>query len=422
MKKISHHDVEIGKTLDYCQITGSKNLFEAIDLGFQPACSALITRETLREPEVYYPLRLMICPESGLGQLDYVVDGKTLFPTDYSYRPGISTPIRDHLDLITQEIIKLVNLQPKSLCVDVGSNDGTLLSFFKERGMLVQGVEPTNMAKVARKENKVKTIQEFFTEDVAKQIVKENGKAKVVTFTNVFAHMAPLGEVMRGVSRLLDKDGIFMSESQYLFDVFEGNQFDQIYHDHVRIYSLKSLVKLLEYYGMEVFEAQRLEGREGSIRIHAGWKGQHKVNPDVKKLLALEVEAGLFKESGWENFRKGVERARDEFLELAYKAKKDGKKLVADSCPTRGVVLTNYYGLDTKLLSYVSQIPNTEKVGNYIPGTHNPIVSNEIILKDKPDYILILAWHYSDYIIKNWKAKGVKAKFIVPLPKFKIVD
>lgn len=422
MKKISHHDVEIGKALDYCQITGSKNLFEAIDLGFQPACSALITKETLREPEVYYPLRLMICPDSGLGQLDYVVDGKTLFPTDYSYRPGISAPIREHLDSIAQEVIELVELKPKSLCVDIGSNDGTLLSSLQKRGMLVQGVEPTNMAKVANKENKVETIQEFFTEDVAKRIVQNKGKAKVVTFTNVFAHMAPLGEVMRGVSSLLDNDGIVMTESQYLLDVFEGYQFDQIYHDHVRVYSLKSLAELFALYGMEIFEAQRLKGREGSIRVHAGWKGQHRVNPKVKKLLALEVEVGLFKESGWKKFRKGVDKARDQFLELAHKAKKDGKKLVADSCPTRGVVLTNYYGLDTKLLPYISQIPKTEKVGNYIPGTRNPIVSNDIILKDQPDYILILAWHYADYIIKNWKEKGVKAKFIVPLPEFKIVE
>jgi hypothetical protein len=420
MKNV-HHDVKLGK-LDYCQISGSRKLFEAIDLGHQPPCSVLVTNESMHEPETYYPLRMMICPESGLGQLDYVVDGKILFPTNYPYRPGISAPLRDHLEAIAEEAVGIANLNQKSLCVDVGCNDGTLLSFFKARGMNAFGVEPTNMAKVAWRENKIKTHQEFFTEATAQKIVKALGKAKMITFTNVFAHMAPLGEVMRGVSTLLDKDGVVMTESQYLLDVFEGNQFDEIYHDHIRVYSLKSLVKLFPYYGMEVFDAYRVNSREGSIRIYAGWKGKHPISPRVKKILDMEVAAGLFTEKGWSGFRNRVAKAKNQLLELANKAHKEGKLFVADSCPTRGVVLTNYYGLDRRLLPYIAQLPKTEKVGKYMPGTHNPIVDNTILLKDKPDYIVILAWHYADYIIKNWRAKGLKSKFIIPLPKFRIVD
>lgn len=420
MKKVNH-DVKPGR-LDYCQITGSKNLFEAIDLGHQPPCSALLNDKTLREPETHYPLRMMICPESGLGQLDYVVDGSILFPTDYSYRPGISVPLREHLELITDEIILNANISPASLCVDVGCNDGTLLSFFKKRGMKVLGVEPTNMAKLAKRENGITAIQQFFTEKVAKGIVNTYGKAKVITFTNVFAHMAPLGEVMRGVTRLLDKGGVLVTESQYLLDVFEGNQFDEIYHDHVRVYSLKSLVKLFSYYGMEVFDAKRVRTREGSIRVYVGWKGRRPISPEVKKLLAVEEKAGLFKPSGWVKFRERVLKNRNQLIDLANRARMEGLSLVADSAPTRGVVLMNYYGLDRTLVPFVSQLPGTEKVGKYIPGTHNPIVSNEILLKEKPDYVLILAWHYADFIIRNWKAKGLKTKFIVPLPNFQIIE
>jgi hypothetical protein len=421
MKKIEH-DVQPGK-LDRCQITGSKNLFEAIDLGFQPSAGALLSKEDFYKSETHYPLRLMVCPESGLGQLDYVVDQKTLFSdTNYVYRTGISVPLREHLELVAGEVLLKASLPPKSLCIDIGSNDGTLLSFFKKHGMEVLGVEPTNMAKTAWKENGIKTIQAFFTEVIAKKIVKEHGKAKAITFTNVFAHMATLGEVMRGVSRLLDKEGVVMAESQYLLDVFEGNQFDEIYHEHVRIYSLKSLVKLFPYYGMEVFDARRVRTREGSIRVYAGWKGKHPVSPEVKKLLALEEKIGLFKPAAWGQFRKRVGNAREQLLDLAYKAKREGKTFVADSCPTRGVVLMNYYGLDKSLLPYIAQLPGTEKVGKYMAGTHNPIVSNEVLLKDKPDFVLILAWHYADYIIKNWRAKGLKSKFIVPLPNFQIVE
>jgi hypothetical protein len=172
---------------------------------------------------------------------------------------------------------------------------------------------------------------------------------------------------------------------------------------------------------MEVFDAKRVATREGSIEVSAGWKGKHTITPEVKKLLKVEEDAGLFNPKAWLKFRERVTEQKRQFLDLLQKIKKDGLKIVADSCPTRGVVLLNYYGLDKSILPYVSQLPGTEKIGKYIPGTHNPIVSNEIILEDNPDYILILAWHYTDYIIKNWRAKGVKSKFIIPLPKFQII-
>src|SRR3990167_5370651 len=282
---MNKHNVKVGR-LDYCQITGSRSLFEAIDLGFQPHCGTLLTETTLNNPETYYPLRLMVYPESGLGQLDYVLGSKVCFPTDYPYRPGISPPLREHLKRLTDDIISKNKLNPGSLVVDIGSNDGTLLSFFKQRGMKILGVEPTNMAKVANKA-KIKTIQKFFTKAVANDIVKKYGRAKIITMTNVFAHMATLGEVMDGISVLLDKDGAVVSESQYLLDVFEGNQFDEIYHDHIRIYSLKSLVRLFPYYGMEVFDAKRVPTREGSIEVSATWKGKHPISPEVKKLLKV---------------------------------------------------------------------------------------------------------------------------------------
>ena len=421
MKKVEH-DVSFGK-LDRCQISGGKKLFEAIDLGFQPSAGALLSKDGLREPEVSYPLRMMICPDCGLGQLDYVVDGKTLFSdTNYVYRTGISAPLKDHLKLLSEEVVSNLNLAKKSLCVDIGSSDGTLLTFFRDQGMKVFGIEPTNMAKVARKENKIPTDQAFFDEKAARAAVKRHGKAKVVTFTNVFAHMATLGKVMRGLSKLLDKDGVVVSESQYLLDIFERFQFDQVYHEHVRVYSLKSLVELFRQYGMEVFDASRTTTREGSIRVYAGWKGAHAVSPNVKRLVQAEEDAGLFTPSGWAKFRAGVEKSRQAVVELAYEAKKKGQKFVVDSCPTRGVVLMNYYHLDTALVPYIAQLPKTEKVGKYMAGTHNPIVDNDILLKENPEYVLILAWHFADFIIKNWRAKGLKSKFIVPLPEFKVVE
>lgn len=419
MKKL--HDVLPGK-LDYCQITGSKNLFEAIDLGHQPPCDALLSEEMLNQPETTYPLRLMICPDSGSAQLDYVVDGSVIYPASYPYRSGISKPLRIYQQAFADDIIKDFNIPKKSLCVDVGSNDGTLLTGFKRNGMRTLGVEPTDIAKIAVKENKIKTIQKFFTEKLAREIVEKNGYAKVITMTNVFAHMAPLGEVMRGLSFLLDKDGIFITESQYLLDVLESNQFEGIYHEHVRTYSLKALVKLMPYYGLEVFDVRRASRYGGNIRAYIARKNVHQINSRVTDLLKEEENKGLFKPETWAKWRDRVKKNRNKFMSLMYEVQRKGQKIVADSCPGRGAVLVNYYGIDKTLMPYIAQLPGTEKVGKYLPGTHIPVVDNKIIIKDKPDYIVILAWHYADYIIEQWRKKGVKAKFVLPLPEFKIID
>lgn len=420
MRRINHN-VPPGK-LDYCQITGSKNLFEAIDLGRQPPCDAYLTPETINQPETIYPLRLMICPDSGLGQLDFIVDGKVIYPPEYPYRSGISVPLREYQKSFADSIVERFSLAKGSLCVDVGSNDGTLLTGFRRNRMRTLGVEPTNIAKIARKENKIETIQEFFTEKLAKSIVKKYGPAKVITMTNVFAHMAPLGEVMRGFVQLLDRDGIFITESQYLLDVLESNQFEGIYHEHIRTYSLKSLVKLMPYYDLQVFDVSRASRYGGNIRAYVCRKGMYPISKNVTDLLQLEEEKGLFRPDTWAKWRARVEDNRLRFMKLAHEAKRKGLRFVADSCPGRGAVLVNYYGLDKNLLPYVAQIPGTEKVGKFMPGTHIPIVDNTIILKEQPDYIVILAWHYADYIMKKWREKGVKAKFVLPLPKFRVID
>ncbi len=417
--KYKFHDAQVGN-LKKCQISNSNNLFEAIDLGHQPPCDSLLNKTSIDEPEISYPLKLNICPESGIAQLSYVVDGKLVYPKDYPYRSGISKPLVDYQQSFAKSILKDYKFKTGSLVVDIGSNDGTLLTGFKKLNMSVLGVEPTNMSIIA-KNNKIDTIQEFFNEEVAEKIVGKFGKAKIITMTNVFAHMSSLGQVMRGIKILLDENGIFITESQYLLDVLEKNQFDGIYHEHVRTYSLKSLVKLFEMYEMEIFNVSRAERYGGNLRAYVSIKGKYKVKHNVQDLLNLELEKKLFDPITWFNFRKRVNNNKNKFIELIAKIKKTNMTIVADSCPGRGTVLINYYGITKDIIPYNSQLSNSEKVGQYIPGTHIPIVDNKIILKEKPDYILILAWHYSDYIINEWRKKGLKSKFILPLPEFQIV-
>ena len=250
------HDAAPGK-LERCQITGSSNLNLVIDLGHQPPCDSLLTAEMLHKPEKTYPLRLMHCPDSGLAQLDYIVDGAEIYYPDYPYRSGISWPLERYQRAFADRIVARFAIAPGALCVDIGSNDGTLLTGFKRHGCRALGVEPTNIARIAREENGIETIQQFFTESLARDIRRDYGPAQVITMTNVFAHMASLGEVMRGLLQLLDRDGVFVTESHYLLDVLEKNQFDTIYHEHIRTYSLKSLVLLVRLL------------RSGSVRCRA---------------------------------------------------------------------------------------------------------------------------------------------------------
>ena len=421
MKADINHDAPPGP-LNHCQITGSANLFEAIDLGHQPPCDALLTKEALRHPELHYPLRLMICPESGLGQLDYVVDGAIIYPPEYPYRPGISEPLRVYQRAFADDVLKRFAIPPGSLCLDIGSNDGTLLTGFQRNGMRALGVEPTNMAQLGRAQNGVDTIQSFFTAELARQIAGDYGLPRIMTMTNVFAHMAPLGSVMEGIRNLLDDDGIFITESQYLLDVLDGNQFDGIYHEHIRTYSLKSLVTLMPQYGLEVFDVSRNARYGGNIRAYVARKGRREISARVNELLALEEDRRLFDPATWAEWRVRVERNRERCLALANEARTKGLRFVADSCPGRGAVLLNYYGLDTRLLPYVAQLPESEKVGLYLPGTHTPVVDNAIIMKERPDYVVILAWHYAGYIMEQWRKKGLRTKFVLPLPDFKIID
>jgi SAM-dependent methyltransferase len=418
---MTDHDAHPGK-LERCQITGSSNLNLVIDLGHQPPCDSLLTEEMLDEPEKTYPLRLMHCPESGLAQLDFVVDGREVYYPEYPYRSGISWPLAAYQRAFADGIVDRFGLKPGMLCVDIGSNDGTLLTGFRRRGCRVLGIEPTNIARIARTENQIETIQQFFTESVAREVVRDYGHAYVATMTNVFAHMAPLGEVMRGLLALLRPDGVFVTESHYLLDVLEQNQFDSIYHEHIRTYSLKSLVMLFPYYGMEVFDVERGERYSGNIRAYAARKGTYPVAPAVGELLALEERRGLHTPEAWQQFKSRVERNRDEFMEFAYRARLRGQHLVGNSCPGRASTLLNYYGVTPEIMPYIGELATSLKLGRYLPGKHIPVVNNERIVREQPDYLVLLAWHYRDAIVQRLRSEGVRAKLIVPLPHFETVD
>ncbi|MDF2970213.1 MAG: methyltransferase [Microvirga sp.] len=415
------HDASPGH-LSRCQISGSSNLELVIDLGHQPLCDSMLTEPMLDQPETTYPLRFYVCPESGLGQLDYVVPGEVVYHSDYPYRSGITKELAVYQGAFAEDVIGKLGIPPGSLCVDIGSNDGTLLAGFKRSGMRALGVEPTNIARIAREENGIDTIQSVFDETVAREIAKDCGKAKVVTATNVFAHMASLGEVVRGIAQLLDDDGVFITESHYLLDVIEKNQFDTVYHEHIRTYSLKSLVTLFSYYGMEIFHVRRADRYGGNIRAYVARRGSRSVESSVGELLNLEVRSGLFEPATYVAFRQRVMENREQLMMLAYEARRAGKGFVGNSCPGRCSTLLNYYGMTRDLMPYLAEQPTSLKLGLYLPGKHIPVVVNDRLIEEQPDYVVLLAWHYAEPIAQQLRARGVSSKLVMPLPTVRIIE
>jgi hypothetical protein len=414
------HDARPGP-LKRCQISGSGNLNLIIDLGHQPPCDALLSGEQLSHPEMTYPLRLWHCPESGLAQLDYVVDGREIYPPNYPYKAGISWPLREYQAAFARSLIGKFHLQPGDYVVDIGCNDGTLLANLKTYGCQVLGVEPTDVAQLATKENGVPVVQAFFTESLARDIARDGG-AKLVTMTNVFAHMGPLGEVMRGLVQLLDRDGVFATESHYLMDVLEKHQFDTIYHEHVRTYSLKALCALFPQYGLEVFDVERGDRYGGNIRAYVARTGVYPVSTAVTALLALEDHIGLHDPSTWSAWRVRVQNIRDGFMQWLYTVHRAGASVVGCSAPGRASTLLNWYGVKPDLMPWTGELQDSLKIGKYLPACHIEVVDNRRIIAEQPDYVVLLAWHYSDAIVERLRREGVKSKLVLPLPQFKILD
>ncbi|OGE30456.1 methyltransferase [Candidatus Daviesbacteria bacterium RIFCSPHIGHO2_02_FULL_36_13] len=414
-----HHLIKSGPIYS-CQVCNSKKLHTVLDLGHQPLCDTLLSKETINEPEKTYPLRMIWCENCTCVQLDYCVDGSEVYHPDYPYRSGITKELAEYQKKISNSLIERYNLTSKDLVIDVGSNDGTLLSGFKEAGIKVVGVEPTNIAKIANA-NGILTIQSFFDIKTASKIKEKYGPASLVITTNTFAHMQTLGEFIMGAYSLLSKDGVFINETHYLLDVIAGGQFDTIYHEHLRTYSLKAYIKLFEQYDFTITDVERGDRYGGNIRVYATKGKGKKVNPSVKRLLQYEKKFGLGKLSTFQKFADRVKKARLEFMDFLIKTKKTGKLVVGNSCPARASTLLNYYGVDSELLPYIAEQSTSLKLNKFLPGKHIPIINNQRLIDEQPNFVVILAWHYAKPIMEQLKKRGLKSDFVIPLPDFQIV-
>ncbi len=409
-----NHDLPLGK-IKHCQVCGSTDLHLAIDLGHHAPCDSLIWPKQLDEAESVYPLRFLVCKSCSLAQIDYVVPPDVLFFPEYPYRSGITQTLVDKLSRTATSTLARFKIPENALAIDIGSNDGTVLQAFKKNGMRVLGIEATNIAEIAN-QNGVETIQAFFEEKTADRVLASHGKASVITATNVFAHVSNLGSIMRGVTKLLEDGGIFVTESHYVVDLLETVQYDSIYHEHLRYYSVKSIIRLFDQYGFTVTDVERIDNYGGSIRVFAVKGTGHTVGQSVKDMLALEEREGIYGTEVYDAFAKRVQNAKENLLRLVLDLKKQGKSVVGIGCPGRSATLINYTGLGPDLMPYIAEQSTSLKLGLFLPGKHVPIVDEKRMFEEQPDYTIMLSWHYAKPIIAKLRQRGLKSKIIIPLP------
>lgn len=400
-----------------CQVCGSAELDPIFFAGYLPPVNGMPLIGTQPTEQPAYPAQLLSCRRCRLVQLGLVVDPAILFPPSYPYTSGTTKILRENFAELSREVAALYPIAKTDLVVDIGSNDGTLLSNFAS-GHRVHGIEPTNAGKLAN-ERGIQTLIAFFGRSAVETVVRTSGRAKIVTATNVFAHIENVPEVMACLLDLLDDDGVFISESHYWVSLLETLQYDTIYHEHLRYYSLTSLRYLLDAHGLEPIHCKRIPTHGGSVRVYAARKGSRPVQPSIAATLAAEEQA--MSPEAVARFTKGVVLSKLGLHALLCEIVRKGEHVYGIGAPSRASTLIHYVGLDDGILDCVLEISGSYKVGKYIPGTVIPVLDEARLFTDQPKYALLLSWHIADELIPKLRARGFKGDFIVPLPEPRII-
>lgn len=409
-----------------CGSCESSALTPVLFLGYLPPVNKMTSVGAPLEEQPGYPAELLRCSRCSLVQIGCIVDKEVLFPSDYPYTSSTTKNLRENFAALAVEVKQLMKLDEKDLVVDVGSNDGNLLTNFVGT-CRVLGVTPEDVGRTAEAKG-VNTIIDYFGSEVAKVVVRGHGRAKVVTCTNCFAHVDDVDDFVAGIKEVLTPEGIFITESHYLPALIEDLQYDTIYHEHLRYYSLRSLGKLLEDRGFFVFDAKEIETHGGSIRVFASLTPKER-SLELEELLEEEDE--VLSPANWKRFKQATVQSKilmhSLIVDLIDSARSHDEipvKIFGVGAPSRATTLVNYMGLDDVVIDAVVEVAGSRKIGSYMPGTKIPIISEDALFdfNDQPDYALLLSWHIADELIPKLRAKGYHGKFIVPLPIPKVID
>lgn len=408
----------MGDDMTLCQTCRDVPVTKFLSLGEQPACEF---PKDLKEAEAEqtWPLDLGFCAQCSLVQVMDPISERVLFSGDYHHLAGLTKGFREHLAALADELAAQQDPDPqRRRVIEIGSNDGSLLDALAERGFEVLGVDPCGS--VSPKGSPV--VNDYFGSEVASRIMSSSRPANIVVATNVFAHVTNLHDFLDGLCKILDADGMFVSESHYLPELLRSLQYDFAYHEHSRYYSLTALQHVFAMHGLEVFHVELIDTHGGSVRVYAGFQGAHEVRDSVTQLRREEDAQKLTDEATYRAFAARVEAHRDQFRELIRKLASDGSRIAGSSCPARAVTLLNYCELGPADISTVSEI-SPLKIGRIFPGVHIPVISqDELCGPDQPDYAILFSWHILEELSSRLREEGFRGKFVVPLPEPTVLD
>ena len=407
-----------------CRYCGSVIDLTLVDLGSSPPSNAYLTKQTLHKPELWFPLRVMVCEQCWLVQTEDFADAHKLFNAEYAYFSSFSSGWLEHSKLYIADMVGRFGLNKNSHVVEIGANDGYLLQFVKARNIPCTGVEPTSSTAANAKAKGLAIVEKFLSVSLAKELVSQGKQADLIIANNVLAHVPDINDFVTSFTILLKKEGVATFEFPHLPKLIKEKQFDTIYHEHFSYLSLSAVNQIFLANGLNVFDVEEYPTHGGSLRVFAQRNdtAPHPQNIRVKKLLELESQAGVNTANYYLGFQAIANQVRDDFITFLLDIKRQGKTVVAYGAAAKGNTLLNYSGIRPDLIPYVVD-RNPSKQGKYLPGSRIPITTENRIKEEKPDYILILPWNIKDEVISQLAyVRKWGGKFVTAVPELEIKD
>jgi hypothetical protein len=405
-----------------CRFCGEKNLQTFCDLGKTPLSNAYLYPQDLGKEEIFYPLHALLCPSCLLVQLQEFQTPQEIFK-DYAYFSSYSSSWLKHCQEYVNKMVKRFSLTSSHFVMELASNDGYLLQFFKEFHIPTLGIEPAeNVAKMAQKSG-IPTIAKFFGTQLAKELKKEKKCPDLLIGNNVLAHVPDLNDFVQGMKILLNKEGVVTMEFPHLLQLMQNVQFDTIYHEHFSYFSFLTVEKIFAAHGLSLFDVEELPTHGGSIRIYAKHLEDlsKEILPSVSHLKEKEISFGLDVNKSYLSFSQKVETVKEDLMSFLMECKKNRKKVAGYGAPAKGNTLLNYCEVTPELLPFTVDI-SPHKQGRFLPGTHIPIMKPEDLQKEKPDYLLILPWNIKKEIMEQTSyLRSWGGKFVVAIPSLEVI-
>lgn len=402
-----------------CMNCHKSNLERFLDLGSQPNGNFFPTYDEVGS-EPTFPFAMVICQDCWQVQIEEFPPVELMF-SNHPYITGVNMPVVSHFEQMAEDVIRKFRISKNSLVIDIGANDGTLLSKFRDRGMRILGVDPSERTEKLANEKGITVCKTFWNEESAGMLKQLNIIPDLITATAVFYHIEDIHSFVKGLSELMGEETIFLTQCVYLKDIIEKVQFDHFYHEHTMIHALAPLERLFSQYGLRMLDVDFYPVHGGSFVLYVGREeSSYETTDKIAEVIEEEKKAGLQNLQTYRKFSKRVEKNRDELLALLKKLVSEGRKIFGLGAPLKGSTLLNYYNIGTDFIECATEV-NRFKIGRFTPGTHIPIVFEESIAQ-QPDYYLVLSWNFIDFFIDKY-ADYLRAggKLIIPHPEVRVI-